>query len=209
MFIAVLNVVLAYIHLSKSFLAHTGLLGIVYAIDTTSSDSDLKEIGRLIKNSIEPYNFANGGATRVGLVAYGISQRTMVKFPGIDKAGFSLAADLIGHTSGARDVIGALNFVKDSFFTPGQLRPNARKLIVSFVNGRKPLPNVAAIESSLKSLNDSGIGYVIVTIGMSQKDSADLRRIAANYGKVVQVARSADLPDSLRFIIEAGAQKEG
>ena len=180
----------------------------MYAVDSTSPEADLKEVRSLINNAIKPYNLENG-RTRIGLLTYSKSPRTIVNFPGIDRAGFSLATDLVEHTSGARDVIQVLSFIKKSFFQQNNVRKNARKLVVLFISGYRAISNLPAVESALRSLNESGIGYVIISIAGSGTDVANLKKSAGAYGTILHNIRSEELPDALPFIVKAGAQKEG
>ena len=180
----------------------------MYAVDSTSPETDLREVRSLINNAIKPYNLENG-RTRMGLVTYSLSSRTIVNFPGIDRAGFSLATDLVEHTSGERDVLQVLNIIKESFYQKNNLRRNARKLVVLFINGNRAIPKVLAFELALRSLNESGIGYVIVIVGGSGSNIANLKPSAVTYGTFMHYIRSEELPDALPFIVKAGAQREG
>lgn len=177
-------------------------------MDATTSDGDLKEVRKLINNAVKPYNIENGD-TQVGLVSFGTKAEAIVKFPGVDKDGFSLAVDLVEHKRGERNIIQALQSIKGSFFQPSALRQNSRKLIVLFINAARPISDLQAFESTLKSLNDSDIGFAIVLVSGSKMLAAELRKSSGRYGRILQGVINADLPDSLQFIIDAGAQREG
>ena len=133
----------------------------------------------------------------------------IVKFPGTDRAGFSLATDLVEHTPGEGDMLEILNVIKSSFFKGTNLRANAKKLVVLYVNGNHDIPNLPTVESTLRSLNESNIGYVIVIVGSLSVDAANLKTSAGKYGTVVHRRRPEELPDVLPFIIKAGLQRQG
>ena len=179
----------------------------MYAVDTTLLENDLKEVRTLLNNAIKPYSLKNGN-TRIGLVKYDVKSENIVNFPGIDKDGFSLATEFLEHAPGTRNIAQAFDYTKTSFFEQKDPRRNSRKLIVLFVNGKQAINNMAAVESSLKSLNESNIGYVIVHLG-DLGSSAVWANSFGKYGKVIHSIRSSALPEALRFIIHAGEQKEG
>ena len=191
------------------FPEHPGLLDVVYAVDTTSMENDLKGVRNLIINAIKPYNLENG-TTRVGLLTYGGEMpKDIVKFPSTGKAGFSLATDLVEHTPGEGNIVKILNLIKDSVYKESNLRKNAKKLVVLYVNGNRGIPSLPTVQSTLKSLNESNIGYVIVIVGSLSADAAKLKTSAGKYGMVVHRSRPEELPDVLPFIIKAGLQKKG
>ena len=178
-------------------------------MDTTSTENDLKGVRNLIINAIKPYNLENG-TTRVGLLTYGSAvPKQIVTFPSTDRAGFSLATDLVEHTPGEGNIVEILNVIKISVFEDSNLRRNARKLVVLYVNGNHGITNLPAVESTLRSLNESNIGYVIVIVGSLSADAAKLKKSAGKYGTVVFRRRPEELPDVLPFIIKAGLQKKG
>ena len=133
----------------------------------------------------------------------------IVKFSGTDKAGFSLATDLVEHTPGEGNIVEILSLIKNSVYKGSNLRENAKKLIVLYVNGNRAIPNLPTVESTLRSLNESNIGYVIVIVGSLSVDAANLKTSAGKYGTVIHRRRPEELPDVLPFIIKAGVQKEG
>ena len=133
----------------------------------------------------------------------------IVKFPGTDKAGFALATGLVEHTPGEGNIVEILNLIKNSVYKGSNLRENAKKLIVLYVNSNRAIPNLPTVESTLRSLNESNIGYVIVIFGSLSADAANLKTSARKYGTVVHKRRSEELPDALPFIIKAGLQKTG
>ena len=181
----------------------------MYAVDTSSTENDLKGVRNLIINAIKPYNLENG-TTRVGLLTYGGAMpRHIVKFPGTDRAGFSLATDLVERTPGEGNIVEILNLIKNSIFKESNLRKNAKKLIVLYVNGNRAILNLPTVESRLKSLNESNIGYVIVIVGSLSADAAKLKTSAGKYGTAVHRRRPEELPDVLPFIIKAGLQRKG
>ena len=190
-------------------LEHTGPLDVVYAVDTTSMENDLRGVRNLIINGIKSYNLENG-TTRVGLLTYGGAMpKDIVKFPSTDKAGFSLATDLVEHTPGEGNIVEILNLIKDSVYKESNLRKNVKKLVILYVNGNRPIPNLPTVESTLRSLNKSNIGYVIVIVGSLSADAAKLKTSAGKYGTVVHKRRPEELPDMLPFIIKAGMQRKG
>ena len=181
----------------------------MYAVDTSSTENDLKGVRNLIINAIKPYNLENG-TTRVGLLTYGGGMpKRIVKFPGADKAGFSLATDLVEHKPGEGNIVEILNVIKSSVYKGNKLRRNAKRLVVLFVNGNHDIPNLPTVESTLRSLNESNIGYVIVIVGSLSADAANFKTSAVQYGTVVHRSRPEELPDVLPFIIAAGLQRKG
>ena len=176
----------------------------MYAVDSTSPESGLKEVRSFIRNAIKPYNLRSG-ETRADLITYGMQPRRL-SYSGIGKAGLSLASDLIEHTPGERDIVQTLNFIRNSLYKQDILRKNARKLVVLFVNGNRAIPNLPAIESTFKSLNASGIGYIVVIVNGPR---AMLAKAAGKHGTVVHSPQSDVLPDAYPFVIKAGFQAEG
>ena len=172
-------------------------------------ESDLKGVRNLIINAIKPYNLENG-TTRVGLLTYGSPvPKHIVKFPGTDRAGFSLATDLVEHTPGEGNIVEVLNLIKNSVYKGSNLRENANKIVVLFMNGNRAIPNVSTVETKLKSLNESNIGYVLVIVGSLSADAAKVKKSAEKYGTVLHRSRPEELPDLLPFIIAAGLQRKG
>ena len=172
-------------------------------------ESDLKGVRNLIINATKPYNLENG-TTRVGLLTYGGAMpRHIVKFPGTDRAGFSLATDLVEHTPGEGNIVEVLNLIKNSVYKGSNLRENAKKLVVLFMNGNRAIPNLPTVESTLRSLNESNIGYVLVIVGGLSADAANLKTSAGKYGTAVHKRRPEELPDVLSFVIKAGLQRKG
>ena len=181
----------------------------VYAVDTTSMANDLMGIRNLVINTIKPYNLDNG-TTRVGLLTYGGEMpKDIVKFPSTDKAGFTLATNVVEHKPGEGNVVKVLSLIQNSVYKGSNLRKNAKKLVVLYVNGNHPIPNLPTVESTLRSLNESNIGYVIVIVGSLSADAAKLKTSAGKYGMVVHRSRPEELPDVLPFIIRAGFQSKG
>ena len=133
----------------------------------------------------------------------------IVKFPGTDRAGLSLATDLVEHSPGEGNIVDVLNLIKNSVYREGNLRKSAKKLVILYVNGNRAIPNLLAVESRLKSLNESNIGYVIVIVGSLSADAANLKTSAEKYGTVVHRSVAEELPDVLPSLIKAGVQKKG
>ena len=189
-------------------LATRGLLDVVYAIDATSSNAALKEMKNLVNNAVRPLNIKNGDA-RVGLVSYGKDPTKIVDFANPDKAGLSLALDLIEQQTEERNTVKALQFIKDRYFTALSTRKQARKLIVLFTSGDQQSIDVSAVDAILKSLNTSDIGYVIINVGRTAVNAKDLMRVGTKYGKVVVRNTNRDIPDALPFVIESGKERPG
>ena len=146
----------------------------------------------------------------MSLLTYGSPvPKHIVKFPGTDSAGFALATDLVEHTPGEGHIVEILNLIKNSVYKESNLRENANKFIVLYVNGNHGTPNLPTVESTLRSLNESNIGYVIVIVGGLSADAANLKKSAGKYGTVVHRSRPEELSDVLPFIVKAGSEKKG
>ena len=186
----------------------TGLLDVVYSIDATSSNDDLREMKKHVDNAVKPLNVDNGEA-RVGLISFANVPTMLDDFSKNDKSRLSLALDFIGQTPSTSSATGALAFVKEKFFNPAFARAQAKKLIIMFVNGNKQAPDTSRLEPMLMSLNSSNIGYVLISNDRTGVYTAALRRVAEKYGKVIRTVSNRELPDALPTIIEAGEKEKG
>ena len=198
-------VVLLQVHY---FSVAKGLLDVVYAIDATSPKSNLKEMKSLVRNAVKPLNIKNGDA-RIGLVSYGKVPIKLVDFANPNKAGISLALDFIEHQNEEKNTVKVLRYVKDNYFTGPSTRNQARRLMVLLTSGDEKPSDILTIDSMLKSLNSSDIGYVIVNIGGSAKNANELTQVGTKYGKVVVGKGNRDIPDALPTVIESGKQRTG
>ena len=163
---------------------------------------------KLVNNAVRPLNIKNGDA-RIGLVSYGKEPIKMVDFANPDKAGLSLALDLIEQQTEERNAVKALQYIKDKYFTGLSTRKQARKLIVLFTSGYQKSIDVSAVDAMLKLLNTSDIGYVIIKVEGTAVNARDLMRVGTKYGKVVVRNTNRDIPDALPIVIESGKERPG
>lgn len=187
-----------------------GVLDVVYAIDTASSQTDLRAMKNFVKQAVTPLNVSNADA-RIGIVAaYQDSPQTLVPFSQGDKPRISLVLDALEPQGAQANILKTVTYIRDGFFKqPSSGRRMANKLMVLLKSGDDQSVDLNLLGDALKALNQSGIKYVIIDIDGRRAHSDMLKRIGDKYGQVFVGSSMNKLPEFLPEVIKAGSRRKG
>ena len=162
---------------------------------------------RFINEAVKPLDMESG-RTRIGLVEYGALPSSKMRLSQSSKSLLALLLDSVWPTRGSKDPVKALKFIKDNYFTPSSQREDAKKLIVLLMTEPVDRNRIPEFGKTLKSLNESGIGYVIVHVGDKSKDARMLKKAGDRYGKVVLLDVDDKLPEVIPDVVRKGKGKQ-
>ena len=163
----------------------------------------LGEIKKFVTKSIRPFNVEEGNA-RFGLLQYGAKPLKLMDFGGSSKTRMSLLLDTLTQQNEESDPVKALQFIRPSFYGKQTLRQDALKTVVLLINGDKARLNRTEFELTFRSLNDSGINFVLVAIGRSGRMLADLKDRGSRYGFVHLLDTGSQLPRVIPDVVKPG-----
>ena len=158
---------------------------------------------RFIKKAVKPLDI-DSGRTRIGLVEYGALPSSKMKLSQSSKSLLSLLLDSVRPTRGRKDPLRALKFIKDNYFTPLNPRKDVKKRIVLLMTERIDRNRIPEFGKTLKSLNESDIGYVIVHIGDRSEDARMLKKSGDKYGRIVLLDVDDSLPEVIPDVVQKG-----
>ena len=191
---------------SFDFLDILGMSDIVYAVDETSPTESLHEMKNFVNEAVEPFDTEKGNA-RIALVKYGAKPSLLMDFSNSNKAEMNLLLDTLTPQREESNPIAAIKFIQESFFEKKKARDDAAKTLVMLINGDKTKQDLNELEGLLKSLNNLGVGYVLIITGGPSEVKQELKQIGERYGRVHLLDSSSQLPEVIPDVIKSGKGK--
>ena len=191
------------------FSAIAGIQDIVFAIDSSSPDSLLRQMKLFVKESSRPFDFSSR-ASRVALIEYNSEVKPRLGLSSTTQSKFSSEVDKIQAQEGSSDLKKVIKYIQDDMFPRSSpSRPGAVRMVVLLMNGDLPASEIKPLKEQLRAMKAADIRYVIVNVGSTTGNGRLLKSLGNRYGEVILIEEAENVPEATPVVLKSAAAVKG